>query len=618
MVWSLMSDVPNPLFDASGNPASGYVLKAFLPGTTTNTSMDISTAGASNQTTITYNAEGKLEVSGNEVEPFIDRLHKWGVFQTAAHATANTPFYQGPYDNVPVGVTTATTEKIFETVALMVASTTLSVGDHVRTLGYLAIGDGGGNEYDVVAAATGTVDGGQYIDLATHQALGLFPGGRVTDRQFGTTGDNSADDTTELANSYAYCDPAVSGPGILYVLGGNLKTTAQWTLNKRVSIKAAKGVSTIKPSGTFIGIKTTFGNIEIDGLSIDGTNLTGVLVQVDSESGVSSSDSIAFRNMRLTEGSTHGFNVLSGDRGLIDNCNISNVKGDAIRADGRQGADSSVSVNSWTLLSNKCNGHASGTGIGLNLLDTFGGSATDNWKGDGSFEGFVGGGCQIASDKHRLDLYLEDNTAADLTLTTTAAGNWINLLAVETVADIVNNSASNDNVIWSPLQGFIAMPSIGNTPPGTAIAGSDVSIAGGANSSSASAVTAGKLNLLGGAAAGTNCNGGDVFLKGREGSGSGNQGSVDINGPIKITTTTTTTWDPGSIADGDEEAKEITVTGALLGEFALASFSLDVQDLALSVSVTAADTVTAVLSNNTGGAIDLGSGTLRVKTMAIV
>lgn len=75
------------------------------------------------------------------------------------------------------------------------------------------------------------------------------------------------------------------------------------------------------------------------------------------------------------------------------------------------------------------------------------------------------------------------------------------------------------------------------------------------------------------------------------------------------------TWDPGSIADGDEATKDVTVTGAALGDFVLASFSLDVADLALVAAVTAADTVTAQLLNNTGGAIDLGSGTLRVRVL---
>lgn len=74
----------------------------------------------------------------------------------------------------------------------------------------------------------------------------------------------------------------------------------------------------------------------------------------------------------------------------------------------------------------------------------------------------------------------------------------------------------------------------------------------------------------------------------------------------------TTTWDPGSIASGASESKEITVTGASLGDYVLVSFSLDVQDMTLTADVTAANTVTAVLANNSGGAVNLGSGTLSV------
>ena len=76
--------------------------------------------------------------------------------------------------------------------------------------------------------------------------------------------------------------------------------------------------------------------------------------------------------------------------------------------------------------------------------------------------------------------------------------------------------------------------------------------------------------------------------------------------------TGTATWDPASIADGNEVATEVTVTGAALGDFALVSFSLDVSDLVLDAQVTAANTVTAVLANNTGSAVNLSSGTLRV------
>lgn len=73
------------------------------------------------------------------------------------------------------------------------------------------------------------------------------------------------------------------------------------------------------------------------------------------------------------------------------------------------------------------------------------------------------------------------------------------------------------------------------------------------------------------------------------------------------------TWDPGNIADGAEEAHDVICDDAELGDFALASFSNDVTDLVLNAQVTAANTVTCVLSNNTGGAVDLASGTIRVR-----
>lgn len=79
--------------------------------------------------------------------------------------------------------------------------------------------------------------------------------------------------------------------------------------------------------------------------------------------------------------------------------------------------------------------------------------------------------------------------------------------------------------------------------------------------------------------------------------------------------TASATWNPASILDGDEVAVDVTVPGAKLGDFALASFSLDVADLSLTADVTAANTATAVLANNTGGAVDLGSGTLRIKVI---
>lgn len=77
--------------------------------------------------------------------------------------------------------------------------------------------------------------------------------------------------------------------------------------------------------------------------------------------------------------------------------------------------------------------------------------------------------------------------------------------------------------------------------------------------------------------------------------------------------TASATWDPASILDGDMVAVDTVVTGAALGDFVMASFSLDVADLVLSSTVTATNTVTTVLANNTGATVNLSSGTLRLR-----
>lgn len=74
-------------------------------------------------------------------------------------------------------------------------------------------------------------------------------------------------------------------------------------------------------------------------------------------------------------------------------------------------------------------------------------------------------------------------------------------------------------------------------------------------------------------------------------------------------------WNPGSVANGAEEAVDVTLRGAQPGDYALGSFSSDVADLVLDAQVTAANTVTCVLANNTGAAVDLGAGTVHVRVM---
>lgn len=76
--------------------------------------------------------------------------------------------------------------------------------------------------------------------------------------------------------------------------------------------------------------------------------------------------------------------------------------------------------------------------------------------------------------------------------------------------------------------------------------------------------------------------------------------------------TGSTTWDPGSLVDAAGESKDVTVTGAVLGDFAIASLGVDTVDLTLTATVTAADTVTVRLQNESGSTADLASTTVRV------
>jgi len=74
------------------------------------------------------------------------------------------------------------------------------------------------------------------------------------------------------------------------------------------------------------------------------------------------------------------------------------------------------------------------------------------------------------------------------------------------------------------------------------------------------------------------------------------------------------TW--SLIADGNEEATTVTVEGASPGDFVIVSNSTDVADCVIDGQVTAAETVTVVAANNTGGNITIGASTIRVLVLS--
>lgn len=75
---------------------------------------------------------------------------------------------------------------------------------------------------------------------------------------------------------------------------------------------------------------------------------------------------------------------------------------------------------------------------------------------------------------------------------------------------------------------------------------------------------------------------------------------------------TDTAFDPANAATGSGtfSATDITVTGAALGDLVLPTFNVDATDSVVTASVTAANTVTVVVLNNTAGAVNLAAGKL--------
>jgi hypothetical protein len=79
--------------------------------------------------------------------------------------------------------------------------------------------------------------------------------------------------------------------------------------------------------------------------------------------------------------------------------------------------------------------------------------------------------------------------------------------------------------------------------------------------------------------------------------------------------TASVVYDPPSLVDGAGTTTTVTVAGAVLGDFAIVSFSLDLQGITVTAYVSTANTVSVRFQNESGGTLDLASGTLRVKVI---
>jgi hypothetical protein len=74
-------------------------------------------------------------------------------------------------------------------------------------------------------------------------------------------------------------------------------------------------------------------------------------------------------------------------------------------------------------------------------------------------------------------------------------------------------------------------------------------------------------------------------------------------------------WDPADLAPGASTTQTITVTGAVLGDFAFAVCGASITGLTLTAYVNNTDQVTMVLANNTAGNVNIGNNTFRAMVL---
>ena len=86
-----------------------------------------------------------------------------------------------------------------------------------------------------------------------------------------------------------------------------------------------------------------------------------------------------------------------------------------------------------------------------------------------------------------------------------------------------------------------------------------------------------------------------------------------VRADLGITLSGSATYDAGSLIDAAGVTTTVSVPGAALGDFAQASLSVSVAGITMTAWVSAADTVSVRLQNESAGTIDLASATLRVR-----
>jgi len=344
MAWTIMYDVMQWV-DGNGDPASGYVVKAYEPGTTTPISIAIDRNGGGPQATVTLNAEGKPEVSGNEVMLFIDRDYKWAIFENASDAASNSNPYAGFFDNVPQQNSSssidydgnATIKQRLDNLNVdsyaslrALTSSQLTNGDVVT------VTDDGITGNFAVKTGTVTDNGATLIvfsDDSNRYAERLYSGA-INVKWFGAKGDapttpsagSGTDDRAAIQAAWDYC---VTNAESLYIPAGGYRCLSRVVWGESVASSNLKDLNGITLFGdgesTVVWTDRTGGGSDV----FNFNNCKNVTVRDIAASGIITA---------MTSPGTNGFSITNGfDNLTFENIYPTNLPFDPISGGGIDG-----------------------------------------------------------------------------------------------------------------------------------------------------------------------------------------------------------------------------------------------------------------------------------------
>lgn len=220
-------------------------------------------------------------------------------------------------------------------VSAMQSDANLQIGNLVLTEGYYAAGDAGGAFYKIVAAATGTDDGGSFIDLTASglQAQALFSLTNFSVAQFGAVGNGVADDTGPgqaavdaiTANGGGTLTlPLIAGAIYKWNLVVESDTTIEGASRDIKMIPATNSpVITLRPDVDVS--RVSLRNISIDGTANKATFLSQDGVRSAPDTGVKH-DTLSLVDCLITECGANGLALIGketvGDSGRVETVDL--------------------------------------------------------------------------------------------------------------------------------------------------------------------------------------------------------------------------------------------------------------------------------------------------------